>query len=310
MSEYSLNVRSLNRGRDVSIGDRTLIGAIDGEAAEVRLGDNVSIGEDVRILAPRVRIGDFTTIHHHTTIYGYDEVSIGDCCWIGQNAILNCTAPLAIARGCTISAYSTIWTHFSGGDPVEGCNLGSLKPCTLGEDVWIGVQCSIAPVSIAAKSVVLAGSVVTKDIAANRVYGGNPAVDLTGKLGEPYSKRPDKEKFEGMCKLLREFLTGSAGVPARDKPKGGGQGRPPSHLVSPARGNDGEERGEGWLRLGGIAIAMADCPVENASLFDVRDRTYSKLRSVEEIAFMHFLLPQVKFYPRAGAAGRVIPFKR
>jgi acetyltransferase-like isoleucine patch superfamily enzyme len=284
MSEYRLEARQARIGEGVSIGVRAHLSAISGEAESIFIGDNVFIGDDVRILAPRVRIGDYTIIHHHTTIYGYDDVVIGDCTWVGQGAILNCTAPLTIGRGCTISAMSNIWTHFSGGDPVAGCNFNSRKAANLGDDAWIGVQASIAPVSIGSKALVLAGSVVTGDIPANRVYGGNPASDLTDKLGAPYSERPAEDKFADMCLLLREYHEQLKRVAT----------------ISSSLG-DAEfmhAQDEGRLCLGGITIAIVDTPPDGTSVFDVRDRTYSKLRTPEEIGFMNFILPLVKFYPR------------
>ena len=284
MSEYRLEARQTRLGRDISIGERTHIGAIAEPAERATIGDNVFIGDDVRILAPRIHIGDFTIIHHHTTVYGYDDVVIGACSWVGQNVILNCTAPLTIGRGCTISAYSNLWTHYSGGDPVEGCNFNRRQAAALGDDVWIGVQATVAPVRIGEKSVVLAGSVVTKDIPPLRVYGGNPAVDLTDKLGEPYSERPIAQKFADMCALLRDYH---------------GQLR---EARSFRGGLDDDEfaraQENGRLRLGGITITMVSTPEDGTSIFDVRNRTYSKLRTPEEIGFMNFILPLVKFYPR------------
>ena len=284
MSNYRLETRQGALGEQVSIGERVHIGAIGGEAERVVIGDNVFIGDDMRILAPRVQIGDFCIIHHHTTIYGYDNVVIGDCTWVGQNAILNCTAPLTIGRGCTLSAYSNLWTHFSGGDPIEGCAFNRRKAATLGDDVWIGVQASIGPVSIGEKALVLAGSVVTKDIPPNTVHGGNPASDLTAKLGRPYVDRPVEEKFADMCMLLREYHS---------------QLRSAQTFRS-GLGDDefARAQAEGTLSLGGITIAMVDTPADGSSIFDVRDRTYGKLRSAEEIGFMNFILPLVKFYPR------------
>jgi acetyltransferase-like isoleucine patch superfamily enzyme len=282
--DYNANVRFLRLGEDVQIGERTSISAINAPADDVRIGDNVYIGQDVRILAPRVTIGDYCTIHHHVTIYGYEEVVIGACTWIGQGAILNCTAPLHIGRGCTISAMANIWTHFSGGDPVEGCNFQRYKSCQLGEDVWVGVQASIAPVSIGQKALVMAGAVVTKNIPPNRTYGGNPAVDLTQKLGEPYTGRSVEEKFAAMCDKLREYHEHLRGAGA--------------HRDSMLDDEFSAQERDGVFRLGGITIAATGCPEDGSSIFDVRDRTYSKLRTPEEIGFMHFLLPLVKFYPR------------
>jgi len=284
-TDYSADVRFLRLGEDVRIGERTHIGAINSPADDVRIGDNVYIGPDVRILAPRVVIGDYCTIHHHVTIYGYEEVVIGPCTWIGQGAILNCTAPLHIGRGCIISAMANIWTHFSGGDPVEGCNFQSRKACRLGEDAWVGVQASIAPVSIGAKALVLSGAVVTKDIPPNRTYGGNPAVDLTDKLGEPYTARSVEEKFAAMCDKLREY---------HEQLRQAG-----AHRDSMLDDEFSAQERDGVFRLGTITITATGLPEDGSSIFDVRDRTYSKLRTPEEVGFMHFLLPLVKFYPRA-----------
>ena len=50
------------------------------------------------------------------------------------------------------------------------------KPIHLGKKVWIGSGAIVLPgVSIGDNSVIAAGSVVTKDIPENSVYGGNPA---------------------------------------------------------------------------------------------------------------------------------------
>jgi acetyltransferase-like isoleucine patch superfamily enzyme len=279
-TEPRIAAAQFHRGRDVQLGERVEFGAIGGPADSIVIGDNCVIGDDVRIIAPRVRIGDFVTIHHHTTIYGYAEVSIGACSWIGQNVVLNCTAPLRIGRGCTLSAYSNVWTHFSGGDPLEGCNFNHQRPCTLADDVWVGVQCSVAPVSIGARSLLLAGGVLTKDVPDNRVWGGNPAVDLTDKLGPPYSPRSTAEKFSLLCELLREFQL----------QRGGAERPGPAPELAAAE--------NGVFRLGGIRVTMRDLPEDGTSIFDVENRTYSKLRTPEELAFMRFLLPLTKFYPR------------
>jgi acetyltransferase-like isoleucine patch superfamily enzyme len=283
--EPQFNARALSLGQDCRFGERTLISAINGPADSVRIGDNVYIGDDVRILAPRVVIGDYCVIHHHVTVYGYSEVVIGACTWVGQGAILNCTAPLSIGRGCTISAMANVWTHFSGGDPLQGCNFNKRHACVLGEDVWLGVQASIAPVHVGNQALVLSGAVVTKDIPPNRVYGGSPAQDLTEKLGEPYTPLALEEKFAALCDGLQEYH-----AKLRE--------------ASPLRGGLGgddfqpQER-EGVFRLGGITVTMVELAEDGTSIFDVRDRTYSKLRTPEEIGFMHSLLPLIKFYPRA-----------
>lgn len=273
-----------NLGRDIRFGDRTIIKGITGRMQRLSIGDNVQIGDDVRIIAPEVEIGDFTVIHNHATIYGYEKVTIGANCWIGQNAILNCTASLKIGRGCTISAQASIWTHFSGGDPVEGSIFDQRKPAVLEDDVWLGVDAMTAPVTVGAKSLILAKGVVTKDVPPNQVWGGNPAQDMTARIGQPYRERTVEEKYDHMCQLLSRFQAQAGRLSSVEA---GVEADELAHLKHPV-----------CFTIGGITIAAGDCPDEGKSVFDVRDRTYSKRRTAEEIEFMHFLLPTVKFYPR------------
>ena len=50
------------------------------------------------------------------------------------------------------------------------------KPIHIGQNVWIGAGAIILPgVTIGDNSVIAAGSVVTKDVPENSVFGGNPA---------------------------------------------------------------------------------------------------------------------------------------
>lgn len=54
--------------------------------------------------------------------------------------------------------------------------LESAKPITIGSDVWVGGGAIICPgVTIGARSVVGAGSVVTRDIPSDAIAVGNPA---------------------------------------------------------------------------------------------------------------------------------------
>ncbi len=52
-------------------------------------------------------------------------------------------------------------------------------PVAIGEDVFVGTNATILKgVTIGTRAIIAAGSVVTKDIPANEIWGGNPAVQL------------------------------------------------------------------------------------------------------------------------------------
>ncbi len=268
-------------------------------ARRVVIGDNVLIGNDVRILAPEVYIGDYTVIHNHTTIYGYSPVRIGDCCWIGQNAIINCTASVWIGDCVTISAYSNLWTHFRAGDIMQGCRFNREKPLVVGDDVWIGVQCSVAPVTIQKRALVLAGSIVTNDIGENRVYGGNTARDLTEKMGPQFEEVSLDEKFALLRDKLIAFDTGwqerMLSCRANSNPSDVFAGA----LAMPQndqRADGGNAEDEYFAS--GLIVTRRRWHKSDVSVFSAADRTYSKLRTPQELSFMLFLLPEVKFLPR------------
>jgi len=68
-----------------------------------------------------------------------------------------------------------------GNDPMH---IGS-RPVVIGDEVFVGTNAMILKgVTIGARSIVAAGSVVTKNIPADEVWGGNPARRLKSALSE------------------------------------------------------------------------------------------------------------------------------
>ena len=62
-------------------------------------------------------------------------------------------------------------------------------PIAIGKNVWIGSHATILPgVRVGDNAVVAAGAVVTKDVPANAVVGGVPAV-LLKNLGETRTEK-------------------------------------------------------------------------------------------------------------------------
>ena len=112
----------------------------------------------------QVQIGDRTFININCTMLdapiNEGAISIGDDCLIGPNIQL-----LTVSHAV---------------NPIERLNKENFAaPITIGNNVWIGAGVIVlAGVSIGDNAVVGAGSVVTKDIAANTVVAGNPAVKI------------------------------------------------------------------------------------------------------------------------------------
>jgi len=233
-------------------------------AKKVIIGDGVFLGNDIEISCPSIEIGDYTMIQDKTTISGHKEGKIGSCCWIGQNCILNTHGGLFIGNGVGIGAHSQLWSHIRFGDTLQGCRFESDKSIIVDDDVWFVGHCLVSPIHAKTKSMALLGSVITRDMEINHIYGGSPAIDLTDKLGTQYIDISVNEKHRIMNKKLKEF-----------------------YEKNPQFSNEK------------IIIVNNQPPTQypDKTVFDVSNRKYTKRKTIEEIEFMKFLLTTIKFYP-------------
>lgn len=116
--------------------------------------------------------------------YGYN-ISVGENFYMNYDCILLDICPITIGDNCMIAPGVHI---YSATHPipyrerneqiinnVSVClELG--KPVTIGHNVWIGGRAVILPgVTIGNGAVIAAGAVITKNVPANTIYGGNPA---------------------------------------------------------------------------------------------------------------------------------------
>jgi nucleoside-diphosphate-sugar epimerase/acetyltransferase-like isoleucine patch superfamily enzyme len=117
-----------------------------------RIGDNVFVGPFVEI-QNGVTIGNNCKIQSHSFIC--EMVTIGSDCFIGHGVMF-------------------INDVFENGQPAGGDKL-QWKITMIGNQVSIGSNATILPVSICSNVVIGAGAVVTKNIEKPGVYAGNPA---------------------------------------------------------------------------------------------------------------------------------------
>lgn len=194
----NIKVDNLILGSNVTISKSAIIRGISGNAKNIIIGDNTYIGDNVQIIVNDLEIGDYCRIHHHTNLHGYKPMKIGHNAWIGQGTIIDSIGGTTIGNNCGIGAYSQLWSHIRYGDPLNGCNYESNNPLVIGNDVWFVGHCIVSPIIAKDRSMALVGSVVTKDMEEDHIYGGSPCKDLTGKIKPQFTPISIEEKWNIM----------------------------------------------------------------------------------------------------------------
>lgn len=107
--------------------------------------------------------------------YGYN-IHTGEKVFFNFNCVILDVMQVKIGSRTLIGPNVQIYTATHPMDAEErATGLEFAKPVNIGEDVWIGGSSVICPgVSIGDRSVIGAGSVVTKNIPARVVAAGNP----------------------------------------------------------------------------------------------------------------------------------------
>ncbi|MBU8869993.1 MAG: hypothetical protein KOO60_03850 [Gemmatimonadales bacterium] len=257
---------------EIELGDNVTFGGPDVHISGIRrpakrivIGDNVFIGKNVYAAIPELIVGDFTTIHQSCRFSGYTTLSIGHNVMVDQNSILNSTERLEIGNGVCIGCYTQVWTHCRWGDTLVGFKFDSKKPMTIHDDAYFCGNCYVSPVDVGEKAFVLGSSVVTKDLLPNHVYAGNPALDITDKVGAPYTEVSVTERKQDMQDRVDKFFEGTTK----------------------------------WSRESIEIVESWDFEIRpDVTYFNVADRTYSKRGADIEKDIMLFLLPMAKFNPK------------
>jgi acetyltransferase-like isoleucine patch superfamily enzyme len=147
----------ISKGAQIIIGEYTTINSQNYEY-------HLNMHSPVKLVADRpnarIIIGDHCRIHG-TCIHAFQSIKIGNRCLIAANTQI----------------FDGSGHDLSFPDVENRINTtGSIKPIDIADDVWIGANAIILPgISIGKGSVIAAGSVVTKDVPAYVLVGGNPA---------------------------------------------------------------------------------------------------------------------------------------
>ncbi len=101
-------------------------------------------------------------------------LSIGDYSWIGEEVWIDCLGKVAIASNVTISQGAFLLT---GSHNYKKSTFDvMISSITIEEGAWIGAKSIVCPgVTCKYHSILMVGSVATKDLEENGIYSGNPA---------------------------------------------------------------------------------------------------------------------------------------
>ena len=136
---------------------------------------NVSFGSNVTVVEPvniyDCYIGDNTFIGPFVEIQ--KGVLIGKNCKIQSHAFI-CEL-VEIGNDCFISHGAMFINYLFKNGKLSGGDKSLWKSTKIGNNVIIGTNATILPVSIVDNVVIGAGAVVTKNISVSGVYAGNPA---------------------------------------------------------------------------------------------------------------------------------------
>ena len=107
-------------------------------------------------------------------------LEIGDHSWIGEDAWIDNLSPVRIGADVCISQGVYLCTgNHDWSDPAFGLIA---RPIQIADGAWIGAKVIVCPgITVAEGAVATAGSVVTRDLDAHTIYGGNPAVKIKSR---------------------------------------------------------------------------------------------------------------------------------
>ena len=127
----------------------------------------IVIGKDTKIVGPIL-------------LPALSEVKIGANCWVGHHFSIEGNGNVVIGNNCDFAPHVTMVTgSHEIGDSNRRAGKGFNGRIEIGDGSWIGTRTIILPNIIVGSGIVIgAGSLVTKLLQPNKVYGGCPAKEI------------------------------------------------------------------------------------------------------------------------------------
>ncbi|MEW2461733.1 acyltransferase [Microbacterium sp. K41] len=149
---------------------------------DFRSGSDGKVARLVRFVALRSvagSCGELVDVHRHCDLLGVEGLRLGSRISIHPKCYLDATGGISIGDDVSIAHHTTILstthTWSEEGLAIRDQPLVA-APTRIARDVWIGAGARImAGVTIGERSIVAAGAVVTRDVAAGSIVAGVPA---------------------------------------------------------------------------------------------------------------------------------------
>jgi acetyltransferase-like isoleucine patch superfamily enzyme len=157
----------------------------------------------IHLFGGPIDLGDYanviTTSDHNVrlTVWGAEKgkgfIRIGSYCLICPGVRISAATGITIGDSCMMASSVYITDADWHGIYDRTDYTGRSEPIVIGNNVWLGDSSIVCKgVAIGDNSIIGAGSVVTKDIPADTIAAGNPAVPLRKlDLNEPMRTRAD-----------------------------------------------------------------------------------------------------------------------
>jgi len=160
---YGLPIIQKHRDSTIKIGTRM---SLRSSVRSNPLGPNHPVIISTRRTGSILRIGDDFGMTGGSLVVD-EQITIGNRVWVGANTII------------TDTDFHPIDPELRQLDPLNA----KTAPIIIGDDVFIGMNTLILKgVTIGERSVIGAGSVVTRDVPSNSIVAGNPARIIKERL--------------------------------------------------------------------------------------------------------------------------------